>query len=363
MFFVATAPSALDGHVNVSPKGGDSFRVLGPLEVVYQDFTGSGAETAAHARETGRIVVMFCAFEGPPKIVRIHGHATLITIEDPRYADFTELFPANPGIRTFIHIRVDRISDSCGYSVPLYQFQRQRATLDRWASAKTPEGLKAYRAAKNRQSIDGLPALLPDASTTKVEPLTESKPRSATLLNSTAVLLVGNIGAIMVWCERIGFESSYFPPGFCILRRDAVQIFVQQQDGYAKMEDPAAHERAEVRQRWVQSAVLGSQHGGGYEITELGAGGPPLGLFLKIQCEETNLELLPGDVMVAFTDGVPEALNAEGEEFGEERLKELLRASYACAAEAISARISSEVRDWMGVTEQHDDVTIVVMKV
>ena len=162
VFFVATAPRALDGHINVSPKGGDAFRVLGPLEVVYQDFTGSGAETAAHARENGRIVVMFCAFQGPPKIVRIHGHAMLITVEDPRYGEFVELFPANPGTRAFVHIRVDRVSDSCGYSVPLYQFQSQRETLDRWASAKTPEGLKAYRATKNRQSIDGLPALLPE---------------------------------------------------------------------------------------------------------------------------------------------------------------------------------------------------------
>ena len=162
MFFVATAPCALDGHVNVSPKGGDSFRVLGPLEVVYQDFTGSGAETAAHARENGRIVVMFCAFQGPPKIVRIHGQTVLITVEDPRYGEFVELFPANPGTRAFVHIRVERVSDSCGYSVPLYQFQSQRETLDRWASAKTPDGLKAYRAAKNRRSIDGLPALLPE---------------------------------------------------------------------------------------------------------------------------------------------------------------------------------------------------------
>ena len=162
VFFVATAPAALDGHVNVSPKGGDSFRVLGPLEAVYQDFTGSGAETAAHARENGRIVVMFCAFQGPPKIVRIHGHATPVTREDPHYAEFVELFPANPGTRAFIHIRVDRVSDSCGYAVPLYQFQTQRETLDRWAVKKTPDGLKAYRAAKNRQSIDGLPALSPE---------------------------------------------------------------------------------------------------------------------------------------------------------------------------------------------------------
>jgi hypothetical protein len=124
---------------------------------------------------------MFCAFEGPPKIVRIHGHATLIAVEDPRYAEFPELFPTNPGTRAFVHIRVDRVSDSCGYSVPLYHFQRQRATLDRWASAKTPEGLKAYRAAKNCLSIDGLPALLSEASMTK-DPLTESKGKSANLL-------------------------------------------------------------------------------------------------------------------------------------------------------------------------------------
>ena len=162
VFFVGTAPRALDGHINVSPKGGDSFRVLGPLEVVYQDLTGSGVETAAHARENGRIVVMFCAFQGPPKIVRIHGNATLITAEDPRYAEFLNLFPKNPGTRAFVHIRVERVSDSCGYAVPLYQFQSQRETLDRWASSRTPEELKAYRAAKNSQSIDGLPALLPE---------------------------------------------------------------------------------------------------------------------------------------------------------------------------------------------------------
>jgi sigma-B regulation protein RsbU (phosphoserine phosphatase) len=101
----------------------------------------------------------------------------------------------------------------------------------------------------------------------------------------------------------------------------------------------------------------------GMKTTELGAGGPPLGLFPEAKYEEADLELVPGDLMVAFTDGVPEALNAEGEEFGEERLKELLHASNGCGAEEISVRISSQVRDWMGTAEQHDDVTIVVMKV
>jgi hypothetical protein len=162
VFFVATAPRALEGHINLSPKGGDSFRVLGPLEAVYQDYTGSGAETAAHARENGRIVVMFCAFQGPPKVVRIHGQATLIDAGDRRYSEFVELFPVNPGTRAFVHMRVDRVSDSCGYSVPLYQFQGHRDTLERWALKKTPEGLRAYRAEKNRLSIDGLPALFPE---------------------------------------------------------------------------------------------------------------------------------------------------------------------------------------------------------
>jgi hypothetical protein len=162
IFFVATAPQALDGHVNVSPKGGDSFRVLGPLEVVYQDYTGSGAETAAHVRENGRIVIMFCAFQGAPKIVRIHGHAELITAENPRYAECVAVFPANLGTRAFVHIAVDRVSDSCGYAVPLLEFQGPREALDRWASAKKAEGLEAYRAKKNRKSIDGLPALPPE---------------------------------------------------------------------------------------------------------------------------------------------------------------------------------------------------------
>jgi hypothetical protein len=158
MFFVATAPAALDGHINVSPKGGDAFRVLGPLEVVFQDYTGSGAETAAHIRENRRIVIMFSAFQGPPKIVRLHGRGTLVAPGHPRYSEFLEMFPPNPGTRAFVHIEVERVSDSCGYAVPLYEFQSQRTTLDRWVMARTPEELQTYRATKNRESIDGLPA-------------------------------------------------------------------------------------------------------------------------------------------------------------------------------------------------------------
>ena len=158
MFFVSTAPLSADGHINVSPKGGEAFRVLGPLEVAYQDYTGSGAETAAHVRENGRIVIMFCAFDGPPKIVRLHGHGTVLTPEHPKFSELSALFPPNPGTRAIMHITVERVSDSCGYSVPLYDFRSQRDVLDRWAENHGPEKLEAYRAAKNQQSIDGLPA-------------------------------------------------------------------------------------------------------------------------------------------------------------------------------------------------------------
>ena len=158
VFFTGTAPLSGDGHVNVSPKGGESFRLLGPMEAAYQDYTGSGAETAAHLRENGRIIIMFCAFEGPPKIVRLHGRGTVVTPENPRFAALAALFPSHPGTRAIIHIAITRVSDSCGYSVPLYDFKADRDVLNKWAENKGPEKLRAYRAEKNVRSVDGLPA-------------------------------------------------------------------------------------------------------------------------------------------------------------------------------------------------------------
>lgn len=159
VFFVATAPVSLENHINVSPKGGDTFRVLGPMEAAYQDYTGSGAETAAHLRENGRIVIMFCAFEGPPKIVRLHGRGAVITPGHARFDGLVARFPDNPGTRAIIHIDVTRVSDACGYAVPYFDFRGDRDTLDRWAETKGPQALAEYRAAKNESSIDGLPAL------------------------------------------------------------------------------------------------------------------------------------------------------------------------------------------------------------
>jgi len=161
VFFVATAPLSPEGHVNCSPKGGDSLRILGPMQIAYLDYTGSGAETAAHLRENGRIVVMFCAFEGKPNVVRLHGQAKVLTPGQDGFDELASHFPANLGSRALVHIQVTRVSTSCGYGVPLYQFQADRDLLDKWAAVKGETGLEKYRATKNAVSIDGLPAFSP----------------------------------------------------------------------------------------------------------------------------------------------------------------------------------------------------------
>jgi hypothetical protein len=163
VFFVATAPLSPRGHINTSPKGGETFRVLGPLEIAYQDYTGSGTETAAHLRENGRIVIMWCAFDGPPKIVRLHGHGTVITPAHSRFEELALRFPAHPGTRAFIHVSVTRVSSSCGHAVPFLDFRGHRDTLDCWTANQGPEKLQAYRAKKNQTSIDGLPAFTQSA--------------------------------------------------------------------------------------------------------------------------------------------------------------------------------------------------------
>lgn len=158
MFFVATAPREGE-HVNLSPKGLDSLAVLGPKRVAYLDVVGSGAETIAHLRENGRITLMFCAFEGLPRIVRLHGRGEAIEPGDPEFAALAAHFPAYLGTRAIIRAELGRIADSCGYGVPLYQFKGERSQIGEWAERKGPEGLRAYQLERNRESLDGLPAL------------------------------------------------------------------------------------------------------------------------------------------------------------------------------------------------------------
>ncbi len=160
MFFVATAPLSAQGLVNCSPKGNrGNFAVLGDRRVAYLDLTGSGVETIAHLKENARIVVMFCAFDGPPRIVRFHGRGEVIELGDPRFDTLTAHFSAESGARAIIVVDVERISDSCGYGVPLMTFDRHRENLDHWAETKGPDGLADYRLEKNATSLDGLPGL------------------------------------------------------------------------------------------------------------------------------------------------------------------------------------------------------------
>jgi hypothetical protein len=159
LFFVGTAPSGAGGHVNVSPKGPiESLRILDPHTIAYQDVIGSGAETIAHLRENGRIVVMLCAFEGPPRILRLHGRGTVLPADA---VDFDVVPPAGTE-RAVIRVDVERIADSCGYGVPVMEYVGDRPQYGAWAESKLRKGgseaLDEYMAKHNARSIDGLPA-------------------------------------------------------------------------------------------------------------------------------------------------------------------------------------------------------------
>ncbi len=166
LFFVGTAPLGADGHVNISPKGPiDTLRVLDERRIAYLDFAGSGAETIAHLNENGRIVVMLCAFEGPPRIVRLHGRGTVHQLGTPEFDELYERFEPGeraPASRSVVVVEVDRSADSCGYGVPLMSYEGERPQQLDWIDRKLrtgPDAILDYIAEKNASSIDGLPAL------------------------------------------------------------------------------------------------------------------------------------------------------------------------------------------------------------
>lgn len=159
LFFVSTAPLAADGHINCSPKGLDAFRILGPTTVAYLDLTGSGIETIAHLKENGRIVIMFCAFNGEPRIVRFHGQGDVITAADAEFDQLRSHFPDYAGTRAIIRIHVKRIADACGFGVPYYEFQGDRAHLSQWAEKRGADEIQEYHVTRNHTSIDGLAGL------------------------------------------------------------------------------------------------------------------------------------------------------------------------------------------------------------
>lgn len=156
LFFVASAPLAAGGHVNLSPKGLDTFRIVDPTTVMYLDLTGSGNETAAHIAENGRMTIMFCAFTGNPKVLRLYCRARIVTRNAPDWNELRSQFPAHAGVRQLFVCQVEHVHTSCGFGVPLMSLQHQRDQLPRWAESKGDAGLVEYRRTRNAVSIDGL---------------------------------------------------------------------------------------------------------------------------------------------------------------------------------------------------------------
>ena len=152
MFFVGTA--AEDGRVNVSPKGMDTLKVLGPNRVIWLNLTGSGNETAAHVLQNERMTIMFCSFEGNPLILRLYGTARVYHQRDPEYDEFISAFPSITGSRQIFDMHVELVQNSCGFGVPLYSYEGQRTLLEEWAQDKGEEGIKDYWEQKNTKSLD-----------------------------------------------------------------------------------------------------------------------------------------------------------------------------------------------------------------
>lgn len=156
LFFVATAPLMPDGHVNLSPKGLDTFHILSPTRVAYLDLTGSGNETSAHLIDNGRITLMFCSFDRQPLILRLYGQGRVTLPNTEGWAELATHFEKMPGARQIIMVDIHRVQTSCGYGIPLYDYQGQRPTLPAWAEKKGPAGLAQYQIDKGSTSIDGL---------------------------------------------------------------------------------------------------------------------------------------------------------------------------------------------------------------
>ena len=160
IFFVSSAPLSGSGHVNLSPKGLDSFRVLSPNLVAYMDIISSGNETSAHTLENGRITFMFCSFDGPPNILRLFGKGRTVLAGDPEWESLSKHFNLISSTRQIIVAEISKVQTSCGYGVPLYEYKGEREQHFKWASQLGPSGLEAYRNENNLTSIDGLPTPL-----------------------------------------------------------------------------------------------------------------------------------------------------------------------------------------------------------
>lgn len=155
VFFVATA--APEGHINLSPKGQDSLRVIGERELLWLNLTGSGNETAAHLRASNRLTIMWCAFSGPPRILRVYGAAQTVHPRDDDWAACAELIPPPLGARQYFKVHIELVQTSCGYAVPLMDYVEDRKALSLWSEKRGEDGIREYWQEKNVVSLDGLP--------------------------------------------------------------------------------------------------------------------------------------------------------------------------------------------------------------
>ena len=160
IFFISTSPLSVDGHINLSPKGFDCFRILSPTRVGYLDITGSGNETSAHLLENGRITFMFCAFEGSPKILRLYGKGYTVLPRSKQWDDLSQPFSLLPAVRQLIVADIYKVKTSCGFGVPLFEYKEQRDHAFKWADNKGVQELEEYKREKNMVSMDGLPTAL-----------------------------------------------------------------------------------------------------------------------------------------------------------------------------------------------------------
>lgn len=160
MYFVGTA--ADEGSINVSPKGFDSLRVLSPNRVVWLNITGSGNETAAHLAQNERMTIMFCAFDGDPKILRLYGKAVAVHPRDNQWQELSAMFEPHIGARQYVDFSIELVQTSCGFCVPLYDFKAERENMPKWTAIKGKDGIADYWRKKNQLSIDGLPTHILD---------------------------------------------------------------------------------------------------------------------------------------------------------------------------------------------------------